>query len=323
MLTAVILGTVGPEPTCALVVANRAKWSLPACSLCVTRPPMRSRMPFSNVWVILLLVGGAYGALVLILFFFQSHLLYLPNVPSRAVVVTPDDAGLAYESVTITTEDGVTLDGWFVPVSQARGLLLFFHGNAGNISHRLDSLKIFNELGLATLIFDYRGYGRSGGEPSEEGTYRDAEAVWRFVTEGRHIPPRDVVLFGRSLGAAIAAHLATRHTPGALIIESAFTSVPDLAAELYPFLPARWLARFRYSAQADLVSVLCPLLIVHSRDDEIIPFAHGQRLFAVANEPKRFLELRGGHNDGFLVSRHTYVDGLHTFLQAHLRPLSP
>jgi fermentation-respiration switch protein FrsA (DUF1100 family) len=279
-------------------------------------------MPFSIVWVILLLFGG-YVALVLILFFFQSQLLYLPNVPSRDVVVTPDDAGLAYEAVTITTEDGVTLDGWFVPARPARGLLLFFHGNAGNISHRLDSLKIFNELGLNTLIFDYRGYGRSEGAPSEEGTYRDAEAAWRFVTQGRNIPPREVILFGRSLGAAIAAHLATRHTPGGLIIESAFTSVPDLAAELYPFLPARWLTRFRYSTQADLVSVLCPLLVVHSRDDEIIPFAHGQRLFAVANEPKRLLELRGGHNDGFLVSRQTYVDGLHTFLQAHLRSHGP
>ncbi len=280
-------------------------------------------MPFSNVWVILLLVGGGYVALVFILYLFQSHLLYLPNMPSRDVVVTPAEAGLAYESVAITTEDGVTLDGWFVPARQARGVLLFFHGNAGNISHRLDSLKIFNELGLTTLIFDYRGYGRSEGEPSEEGTYRDAEAAWRFVTEGRHIPPREVVLFGRSLGAAIAADLATRVNPAALIIESAFTSIPDLAAALYPFLPARWLARFRYSTQAALVSVLCPLLIVHSRDDEIIPFAHGQRLFAVANEPKRLLELRGGHNDGFLVSRHAYMDGLHAFLQPHLRPLSP
>src|SRR3990172_9325277 len=209
---------------------------------------MRSRMPFSTIWVIVLLVGG-YVALVFILFFFQSHLLYLPNVPSRDVVVTPDDAGLAYESVTIATGDGVTLDGWFVPARQARGVLLFFHGNAGNISHRLDSLKIFNEL--------------------------------------------------------------------------AFTSIPDLAAALYPFLPARSLARFRYSTQAALVSVLCPLLIVHSRDDEIIPFTHGQRLFAVANEPKRLRELRGGHNDGFLVSRHAYMDGLHAFLEPHLRPLSP
>jgi hypothetical protein len=280
-------------------------------------------MTLSNVWVILLLVVGGYVALVLILFFFQSHLLYLPNVPSRDVVATPDDAGLAYESVTITTEDGVTLDGWFIPGRPARGALLFFHGNAGNISHRLDSLKIFNELGLTTLIFDYRGYGRSGGQPSEEGTHRDAEAVWRFVTEGRRVPAREVVLFGRSLGAAVATHLATRHTPGALIIESAFTSIPDLAAEVYPFLPARWLARFRYSTQADLASVSCPLLIVHSRDDEIIPFAHGQRLFAAANEPKRLLELRGGHNDGFLVSRRIYTDGLHTFLEAHLRPPNP
>lgn len=280
-------------------------------------------MPFSSIWAILLLVAGGYVALVLVLFFFQSHLLYLPNVPSRDVAVTPDDVGLAYESVTMITDDGVTLDGWFVPVRSARGVLLFFHGNAGNISHRLDSLKIFNELGLATLIFDYRGYGRSQGEPSEEGTYRDAEAAWRYVTEGRHIAAREIVLFGRSLGAAVAAHLATRQTPGALIIESTFTSIPDLAAELYPFLPARWLARFRYSTQADLISVSCPLLIVHSRDDEIIPFAHARRLFAVANEPKQLLELRGGHNDGFLVSRRTYVDGLHTFLQAHLRPLNP
>src|SRR3989304_3884004 len=278
---------------------------------------MRSRMPFSTIWVIVLLVGG-YVALVFILFFFQSHLLYLPNVPSRDVIVTPDGRGLAYESVTIATGDGVTLDGWFVPARQARGVLLFFHGNAGNISHRLDSLKIFNELGLATLIFDYRGYGRSEGEPSEEGTYRDAEAAWRFGTEGRHIPPREVVLFGRSLGAAIAAHLATRHTPGALIIESAFTSVPDLAAELYPFLPARWLARFRYPTAADLRSVSCPVLIVHSRDDEIIPFAHAQRLFAAAREPRRLLEIRGGHNDGFLVSRPTYVEGLDAFLKVSL-----
>ena len=171
--------------------------------------------------------------------------------------------------------------------------------------------------------YDLRGYGKSEGSPDEEGTYRDAEAAWRFVTEGRHIPPGEVVLFGRSLGAAIAAHLATRHTPGALIIESAFTSVHDLAAELYPFLPARWLARFRYSTQADLVSVLCPLLIVHSRDDEIIPFAHARRLFGVANEPKQLLELRGGHNDGFLVSRRTYMDGLHTFLEARLRRPNP
>ncbi|MFQ5881515.1 MAG: alpha/beta hydrolase [Candidatus Methylomirabilales bacterium] len=279
---------------------------------------MRVGMPLNSVWSILLLVAGAYGALLLVLFFFQSRLLYLPNLPSRDVIATPERVGLAYEPVKIVTDDGVTLDGWFVPVRQARGVLLFFHGNAGNISHRLDSLKLFNDLGLATLIFDYRGYGRSHGKPSEQGTYRDAEAVWRYVTEKRHTAVQDIVLFGRSLGAAIAVHLATEHTPKALIIESAFTSIPDLAAEVYPFLPARWLARFRYSTEAHLQSVSCPVLVVHSRDDEIIPFAHGRRLFAVANEPKQLLEIRGGHNDGFVVSRQAYVDGLDTFMRAHL-----
>ncbi|MEA3509029.1 MAG: alpha/beta hydrolase, partial [candidate division NC10 bacterium] len=125
-------------------------------------------------------------------------------------------------------------------------------------------------------------------------------------------------LFGRSLGAAIAVHLAARHTPGALIIESAFTSIPDLAGEVYPFLPARRLARFRYSTENHLQSVSCPVLIVHSRDDEIIPFAHGRRLFAVANEPKQLLEIRGGHNDGFIVSEKSYVEGFDSFLQTHM-----
>jgi hypothetical protein len=276
-------------------------------------------MPLENLWVILLLAGGAYGVLVLVLFLFQSHLLYLPNLPSRDILATPDEVGLAYEPVTMITDDGISLDGWFLPAGRPRGVLLFFHGNAGNISHRLDSLKIFNDLHLATLIFDYRGYGRSQGKPSEGGTYRDAEAAWRYVTEGRRIAPQEIILFGRSLGAAIAVHLATRHTPGALIIESAFTSIPDLAAEVYPFLPARWLARFRYSAEMDLPSVSCPVLVVHSRDDEIISFAHARRLFAVANEPRELLEIRGGHNDGYLVSRQAYMSGLDAFLKAHLR----
>ncbi len=279
---------------------------------------MHRRKPLSTVWSIVLVVVGGYVALLLYLYFFQANFLYLPQIPSYEILARPDTIGLAYEEVTIVTDEGVPLDAWFLPVDQPRGVLLFFHGNAGNISHRLDSLKVFNELGLATLIFDYRGYGRSRGVPSEEGTYRDAEAVWRYVTEQRHTKPKDTVLFGRSLGSAVAAYLATQHTPGALIIESGFTSVPDMAAEAYPFFPARWLARFRYDTEAYLESVSCPVLIVHSRDDEIVPFAHGRRLFAVANAPKQLLEMRGGHNEGFLVSGQTYMDGLDAFLKTHL-----
>lgn len=278
----------------------------------------RLGLSLNQVWSMLLVVVGSYGALLLFLYFYQSRLLYLPNLPSRDIAATPDMVGLSYERVHILTEDGVSLDGWFIPVRQARGVLLFFHGNAGNISHRLDSLKIFNHLGLATLIFDYRGYGRSTGTPSEQGTYRDATAAWRYLTEERGVAPERIVLFGRSLGAAIAVHLATEQTPKALIIESGFTSVPDLAAEVYPIFPARKLARFRYSTETFLTSVSCPTLIIHSRDDEIVPFAHGRRLYAVASEPKQFLEIRGGHNDGFVVSGDDYANGLDAFLKAHL-----
>lgn len=279
---------------------------------------MRVENILNGAGVFLLYAASLYGALLLLLFILQPRLLYYPNLPSRDVTATPEDIRLSYEPVAIVTEDRIKLDGWFIPAQDARGVLLFFHGNAGNISHRLDSLKIFNDLRLSVLIFDYRGYGRSEGRPSEQGTYRDAEAAWRYLTEQRHVPPHDIVFFGRSLGAAVATHLASRHVPRALILESAFTSVPDFAAELYPFLPARWLARFRYNTEDYLRSVDCPVLVVHGRDDEIIPYAHGERLFAAAREPKRFLEIWGGHNEGFLLSGQHYVKGLDAFLTAYL-----
>jgi fermentation-respiration switch protein FrsA (DUF1100 family) len=272
----------------------------------------------STVLSIVILVAAGYAAVLFAAFTFQSRLVYFPNVPSRAVGPGPGSIGLTYESVEILTEDGIRLDAWYVPVRKPRGTVLFFHGNAGNISHRLDSLRVFNQLNLATLIFDYRGYGRSEGVVSEQGIYRDAEAVWHHLTEERGIPPAEIVLFGRSLGAAVAAHVASRHRPGALIIESGFISVPDMAAEIYPWLPARRLARIGFPTGDYLQTVTCPVLIVHSRDDEIIPFDQGSRLFEVAREPKQFLQLRGGHNDGFLVSGRSYLDGLDTFVATSL-----
>ena len=196
----------------------------------------------------------------------------------------------------------------------SRGVVLFCHGNAGNISHRLDSIRLFHELGLSVLIFDYRGYGQSSGKPTEQGTYRDADAAWDYLVEQRGISPAHIILFGRSLGASIAADLATRQSAAAVILESAFTSVPDVAATLYPWLPVRWLSRYQYNTEKKLANIHIPVLIVHSQDDEIIEFANGERLFDVANEPKQFLELRGGHNDGFMVSGNDYIQGLETFL---------
>ncbi len=274
----------------------------------------------STIWHILVYAAIAYVTFASVIFLLQSRLIYYPNMPSRAVTATPDQAGLIYERVEFGAEDGVRLDGWFLPAEMPRGVLLFFHGNAGNISHRLESLRIFRDLGLSTFIFDYRGYGRSEGKVSEQGTYRDAEAAWRYLTVERGIPEQSIVYFGRSLGASIAAHLAMTHVPKALILESAFTSAPDVAARTYPFLPVRWLARFQYNAREYLESVTAPVLIVHSPQDEIIRFEHGRALFASANEPKRFLEIRGGHNEGFLVSRKPYVDAIDAFLRDHLDP---
>lgn len=262
----------------------------------------------------LLIEVCGYSAFLAFIYFYQPRLLFFPNIPSREIKMSPADAGLPYESVTLLTSDTIQLDGWFIPAPEARGVVLFFHGNAGNISHRLDSLLLFNKLRLSTFIFDYRGYGRSQGKPSEQGMYRDAEAAWQYLTRERGILPQQIILFGRSLGAAVAAHLATLHTPGALIMESCFTSVPDIAADVYPFLPARLLSRLHFNAMEKLENVACPVLIAHGRNDEIIPYRHGRALYAAAKEPKRFLELRGGHNDGFLITGKAYRDGLDTFL---------
>jgi fermentation-respiration switch protein FrsA (DUF1100 family) len=260
-----------------------------------------------------------YAVLAVALFFYQPNLLYFPDMPSREIEATPADIGLGFEALTLTTRDDEQLDAWFIPADPARGVLLFCHGNAGNISHRLESIRLFHELGLSVLIFDYRGYGQSSGKPTEKGSYRDADAAWHYLVTQRGIPAEHIILFGRSLGASVAADLATRQSAAAVILESGFTSVPDLAAKFYPWLPVRWLSRYQYDTRKKLADIHSPVLIVHSRDDEIISYANGERLFEAANEPKQFLQLRGGHNDGFFVSGKDYIQGLDSFLEMILR----
>ena len=261
----------------------------------------------------ILVVVAGYCLLVAVVYLMQGRMLYLSNVPGRALAMTPADAGFEYQDVAIETSDGVTLHGWFI-AGQSSRVLLFFHGNAGNISHRLDSIGQFRALGLSVLIIDYRGYGQSAGRTTESGIYRDAAAAWRYLTDDRGIVASDIIVFGRSLGASVASHLAARRQPLALIVESAFTSVPDIAQDLYPWLPARWLSRLRHATREHVRDVRCPVLVIHSRDDEIIPFQHGESIFASANEPRTLLQLRGTHNDGFLYDERTYMDGLRTFL---------
>jgi len=277
----------------------------------------------STLITLLLAAVLGYGFIVAAMYVLQPRLLFLPDMPSRVVERDPSAIGLAYEPVTIETADGVSLSGWYVPADAGRGVVVFFHGNAGNISHRLESLQIFNALGLDTLIFDYRGYGGSEGAPSEAGLKRDAVAAWRYLTNERGIAPDRIVLFGRSLGAAVAAGLAADierdGRAAGLIVESGFVSVPDLGARLYPWLPVRQLSRFRFPTAEYLGTVSMPVLVIHSRDDEIIPFAQGEALFQAAGGPKRFLEIRGGHNDGFWVSGEAYRQGLDGFFGSVLQ----
>lgn len=272
-------------------------------------------MDGQKVWLIArLIVVSIIGVYIFILFYFsisQARFIYFPE---RTLISNPAEIGLEYEAVYFKTADNVKLSAWFIPAKDSKKTVLFCHGNAGNISHRLESIRIFNNIGVSTLIFDYRGYGKSEGKPDEKGTYLDAEAAWRYLVKKKQIDPSNIIIFGRSLGGAIAAWLAQKHVPKALIIESVFTSIQDFAAEIYPFLPVKLLLRFNYSAIDYLRDVNCPVLIVHSRDDRIISFSFGQRLFEAANKPKEFLEISGSHNDGFLISAKRYEYGIESFI---------
>lgn len=265
----------------------------------------------------ILLIGflSAYLFILAVVYVRQGKMLYYPL---KEIGQTPQDIGLDYQDLQLMTKDGILISAWYVPARDRKGALLFCHGNAGNISHRLDSIRIFHDLHLDVLIFDYRGYGKSEGSPSEEGTYRDAEAGLNYLVNALKVPPEKIVLFGRSLGSAVAAELASRHKAGALIIESGFTSVPDLGAHYFPYLPVRALARYRYATIEKIDRISSPKLFIHSPDDEVIPFEHGSALYEKAGEPKEFLRLKGGHNEGFLISGSLYIDGLHSFLAKYL-----
>ncbi len=268
----------------------------------------------NTVWKFLILAICFYAVVTAVIYFQQSSLIYYPDVAGRGLAATPQQIGLAFEDVELITEDEVRLHGWFIPSDNARGTVLFFHGNAGNISHRLESIATFKRMRLNVFIFDYRGYGQSQGRATETGTYRDAKAAWSYLVETRGIEANKIIVFGRSLGASIAAWLASQFTPAALILESSFSSVPSMAQRMYPFLPVKWLSRFSYDTRQYVSTIACPLLVVHSKNDEIIPYAEGRLVFDAAPANKQFLDIHGGHNDGFIVTGRAYTDGLSAFI---------
>ena len=258
----------------------------------------------------LVYLAGGYVVLAVLAFLLADSLVFFPH---RELRTDPSERGLEYEDVSFRAGDGTLLHGWFLP-GKGRGTLLFCHGNAGNISHRLDSLEIFHRLGLSVFLFDYRGYGISEGKPSEEGVYSDVEGAWRWLTEERGIRPEAIVLFGRSLGGAAAAWAAQKYSPAGLILESTFTSLADIGKHNYFFLPVKLIVGNSFDTLGKMKNISCPVLVAASPEDEIVPGEQGQILFVAARPPKRFLQLKGYHNWGFMSTGRAYVQGLDTFL---------
>lgn len=271
---------------------------------------------------ILLIAVCCYGAVLAAMFVWQDKLVYLP---SKQHIADPEQMGLSFDDVWLTAADGVRTHAWYVPgPAQTERTVLFFHGNAGNISHRPRTLELYHGLGLNVLMPDYRGYGRSEGEPTERGTELDAVAAWQHLRDERGIAASSILVHGRSLGGGIALALADRiagpnDQPGAVFVESSFTSVPDVGAEAYPWAPIRWLARIHYPNRERIARLTTPLLIAHGPADEVIPFRHGERLHQAAPTGTRFLRMSGGHNDGFVVTGSTYIEALSAFIARHLR----
>ena len=245
---------------------------------------------------------------------FERKLIYFPQ---RAHDVRPGDLGLAFEDLTLAAEDGVRIHAWYLPPpGEPRWTVLLAHGNAGNVSHRLDrTIFLQSKLGAAVLLFDYRGYGRSEGSPDEEGTYRDARAAHRWLVGTKRVPAERLVLFGESLGSAVALDLALSRPCRALVLESPFASVPAMARAVYPVLPLWPLVRTRYENEGKAPRLAVPLLVLHGDRDEVVPFAQGRRVFEAAPPPKRFFAIRGaGHNDTYVAGGEAYWSALRDFL---------
>jgi fermentation-respiration switch protein FrsA (DUF1100 family) len=276
---------------------------------------------------ILALPGSVYMNLLEVL---ERQFIFFPM---PRVERSPAEVGIPFDDVYFETDDGHRLNGWFVPAppedTEAAGsdnadiTLLWFHGNAGNIGHRVEDLALFHHLlGVNIFIIDYRGYGNSRGKPSEKGVYQDSRAALAYLTAREDVNPDRIVYYGRSLGAAVAVELALHHQPYGMVLYSPFTSLADMGAALYAFSPVRLLAGSRLDSLARIRQYRGPLLVIHGEADEIIPVAQGERLFAAANEPKRFYLLPGaGHNDGLGDTGPEFWNVCRRFLHSLANPM--
>jgi len=264
---------------------------------------MNKKKKMISILNIIIMLAVLYVIACVLGYFAQPFITYFP---SRKIFSTPAALALNYEQLNFVASDGVRISGWFVPADKAQFTVIYCHGNGGNLSYYLDVAAFLNRLNLNCLLFDYRGYGESEGKPTENGTYLDAEAAYKWLVNEKKITPSQIIIYGWSLGAAVAANLATKVDCAGLALDGAFTSYSDIAQKHFFFLPVRLFAKYNYRTIDYIKDINCPVMLSHSRDDETSSFRFGEKLFEAANEPKRFFETSGRHNDAFLQSREIY-----------------
>lgn len=272
------------------------------------------------IWIVLGTAAALYVLACLALWIGQERLIYVPGAPPKG---EPKDHGLPGNALFLKTSDGVRLYAWLVPADRPRGAALVLHGNAGNVEDRAEYARAFRAMGLTTLMLDWRGYGASDGRPTEDGTYLDAEAGYDHLVRALGFEPAQVVVFGESLGGGPAIELARRHTTALLVVQDTFASIVDLGARQYPWLPVRWLARVRYDNVAKIGSVPVPVLILHSREDRLVPYEHAERLYAAALQPKKLVELAGDHDEAAFTARPEWVRVVEAIVDGALKSKGP
>jgi hypothetical protein len=262
---------------------------------------------------IALFVVGLFVVLSAVAYFGQGRMTFAPG---REIETEPHQVGLACEDIFINVSENERIHAWYFPATSTEPTsktVLFCHGNAGNISHRLTTAQLLLELGVNVLMVEYRGYGRSDGEPSETNMYADAQAAYDWLLDQKQLIPDNIFLFGRSLGGAVAVEIGVANKCGGVIVESSFTSIVDMGKRIYPYLPVSLLARYKFDSISKIGRVRCKVLVTHSPDDEMIPYEMGRRLFDAAPDERTFVVLTGGHNDQSYFGNAKYRNGLQDF----------
>ena len=279
---------------------------------------MAGKKRFWFRFILLVLLGGG---VYLLMRNYEQQFVY---APSPVIHKTPTKAGLPFDKIALVSDDGISIQGWFVPAATpeqapstnaAPPTLLFFHGRTGNMSDCLEKLRLFHDLGLDVFIIDYHGYGQSDGAPSERALAGDALAAYFYLTQKRNVKPERIYLFGEDIGAAVAIDLATRVSAAGLITEGAYASIIENIENDWPLIPWQYLLRNQFDSLTKIRDVHMPVLFIHSAEDDLVPMSDSRRLYAVANEPKEFVEIHGPHRDAFVKSFDVYYDKIEQFVR--------